>query len=217
LAGVDIIQDFDVLTWTIEWLEVLNALSYDVKVYDNSSPSNLVLKRTTSILSDAERTFTYDLTDAVTDGNENRDMLVTVAPVFSDGDGVPTEQELDNPIPAAPTSPVAVLDSIDSNGDFVYHFTWTVPAEADLIGLKLWVSETEGFDPDIVVPEVNERNSGVGYAGISVEAYVTIAADSYGEHAPLYWRVGVFDIWGEENLTNLTAQQSIPATSGWVA
>ncbi len=217
LAGLDVIQDFDVLEWIIEWLQVLNALSYDVKVYDNSSPSNPVLKRTTNILMTADRTFTYDLADAVADGNENREMLVSVTPKFSDGDGTPTEQEFSNPVPEAPTNPVATLDGLDSNGDFVYHFTWTVPAEDDLIGLKLWVSETEGFDPDVVAPEVNERNSGVGHASISVEAYITIAADSYGEHPPLYWRVGVFDIWGEENLTNLTAQQSIPATSGWVA
>jgi len=212
LAGIDVIQDFDLLDWTVEWLEVLNSLSYDVKVYDNTTPSLPVLKRTTNILMTADRTLSYDLDDAVADGNENRDMLVTVTPKFADADGTPAEQELDNPIPGPPTSPAAAFDSFDSAGDFLYEFTWTVPAEEDLIGLKLWLETSDGFDPDIETPVVDELNSGVGSAGISVSAFVLVTATVPGvSHPIMYWRVGVFDIWGEENSTNLTDQQTIAA------
>ena len=218
LVGLDVIQDFVDITWTIEWLQVLNALNYDVKVYDNTVPSDPVLISTTNFLVDADRTFTYDINDAVTDGNVNREMEVTVTPIFSDGDGEPTAHEFSNPIPGPPLFPTSTLAAETSDvTDLEYDLQWEVPVEHDLIRLKLWLSDTDGFDPEVVSPILDVELSGVGYAGLPTGHTVSVPLDSSGEHGPYRWRVAVFDIWGTEILTNITDQQTIHATSGWIA
>jgi hypothetical protein len=218
LVGLDVIQDFVEFTWTVEWLEVLNALSYDVKVYDNTTPSDAMLKRTTNILMTADRTFTYDLDDAVTDGNANREMQVTVTPIFNDGDGEPTPQDFSNPVPAAPTSPSSSLATETSDVlDLEYDLHWVVPVEQDLIRLAVWVSETDGFDPEVESPVLDVLLSGVGYENLPTGHTINVPLDSFGEHGPQRWRVAVFDIWGDEITTNITEQQTIAPTSGWVA
>ena len=219
LAGIDIETPFADLDWGISWLQVLNALSYDVKVYDNTTPSTPVLRHTTNILFDADRAFDYLLADAVNDGMEVRDHLVTVTPKFKDADGTPAELELTNPIPGPPTSPASAADSavFDSAGDYLYNLSWVVPTENDLITVKVWASETDGFTPGPANLQFEETQSGVGHAGIPTSYLMTWPADSYGEHGPIKWIVGVFDIWGEEISTNVTAQQDIDPTSGWAA
>lgn len=220
IAGLAVTTPFTVLSWAITWLEVLNARSYDVKVYDNSSPSNPVLKSTTNILKTADLEFDYSFADAVGDGNEQRDHLVTVTPKFDDGDGVPAELELTNPIPSPPTTLNSSFAGFDSNGDYLYDLTWVVPAEEDLVGVKVWsttIDESGDFDVDgsEVVLEYEDENSAPGSSGIPTSFQITVPADSDGEHGPVFWRVGLFDFWGQENSTNISNEVEIPATSGW--
>jgi len=167
---------------------------------------------------DADRTFTYDINDAVTDGNVNREMEVTVTPIFSDGDGEATAQEFSNPITGPPLFPTSTLAAETSDvTDLEYDLQWEVPVEHDLIRLKVWLSETDGFDPEVDSPVLDVELSGVGYAGLPTGHTVNVPLDSIGEHGPYRWRVAVFDIWGTEILTNITTQQTIHATSGWIA
>jgi len=218
LAGLDLIDDFDNdIDWTIEWLELLNAESYDVRVYDNSSPTFPVLKRTTNILSTADRTFTYDLDDALADGNVNRHMLVSVTPKFSDADGTATELEIDNPIPSPPTALSVLATPQDSDAtDMEYKLTWSNPAEEDLICISVWLEPVSGFDPEVATPYLHECDSAVGFAGLIEELIVSVPLDSFGEHGPYFWRVACFDVWGQEISTNVSEEGEIPATSGWV-
>lgn len=218
LAGLDNPVPWVDLEWTIEWLELLNALSYDVKVYCNIVSSDPVLVRTTNILMDAERTYTYDINDAVPDGNECRDHLVTVTPIFSDSEGEPAELALTNPIPSPPTSLASALVAETSDIlDLEYSLSWVIPIEHDLIRLAVWIEEVDGFDPAVETPVLDEIQSGVGYETLPTGFTFSQILDSFGEHGPIRWRVAVFDIWGNEISTNVSEQQTIHATSGWVA
>lgn len=200
---------FDTFEWGVQWWQILNATGYLAKVYDVSH-SDPILKHTFN-LNQITRNLVYDYIQATADGNISRDMLVTVDPVFDDGpSGSPAELELRNPIPTPPGSPTSVLHSIESHG-ITYRLSWTVPHENDLIRVKVWLSHLNGFDPDIVLPVVDELVSEPGYAGIPTTTDVFVDYESPGGHPAIYWRVGLFDVWGNEISTNLSAQQVIAA------
>lgn len=215
LAGLDLAIPFTVDNWKITWLEVLNAESYTINVYDNTSPSTPVLKTTDSVLKTAVREFAYLFADMVADGMEARAQLVEVTPVFNDGDGTPVELEITNAIPSPPTGVGFSFVGLDSNGDYEYNIYWTVPAEEDLIGWKVWVEPTSGFDPDVETPQIDDENSAMGSAGIPTSVNVIIPADSAGERPPYFIRVGLYDFWGNENSTNVQDEIEIPESSGW--
>jgi hypothetical protein len=204
------------LDWSISWPPVQNAVSYTVKVYDYLSHSFPVLKHTATGIVDLA--FAYNYAQAVTDGNLVRDMLVTIEPVFAPsqvGDDPPTITpvpiELTNSIPDAPMHPDSVLNSFESPFS-IYRLSWDVPMEGDLIRIKVWVSATSGFDPNVTVPVFDFTAGAPGYAGIPTHFDYEIPDSPGGHHPAYYWRAALFDVWGLEiTPTNLTAEQVIPA------
>lgn len=209
LQGLDLLTPWDVLEWEIAWFDVLNNLGYVVNVYDIMTSSAPVLKRTLTLAPGDLRTFQYDYEDALADGNLVREMLVEVDVLFQAGaSGNPTSLPLSNAVPAAPTALQSLLLGPGSDeGNIPYLLYWTVPEEEDLIRVKVWVSETEGFDPEAVSPLIDEEVSEPGYLNIPSEVVVEITND--GGHPTLYWRVAVFDVWGNEISTNVSVEAVI--------
>ena len=212
--GLQIPWEF--LEWGISWFDVLEAVGWEVKVYDNSGVSP-VLKNTTAIPIEDPREFLYDYAQAIIDGNLVREHLVTVDVKYLDEtgtstvlSGVPAQLELSNAIPAAPTSPLAAIDTVNPS-DIDYEFTWVNPADDDLIRVKLWLSPISGFDPEVDVPVLDDTQPTPGFAGVLAATIQSIPLDSDGEHPAYYWRVAVFDVWGNEIMTNITGEQVIPA------
>lgn len=200
---------WEALEWQISWQEVLLATGYVVKVYDNTQ-SEPVLERTETV---TDREYNYDYTKAVADGNLNREMLVTVDPIFVDEDGEePTELELSNAIPTPVTITNQVLQAEDSD-DIVYRVTYTVPAEGDLVRIVVYLSETDGFTPGLGNIHSDFTAGSPGHLNIPTFRDIAVPLDSNGEHAIHYYRIGIFDVWGDEISTNLTSQQTIPAYS----
>lgn len=206
---------WEALDWGVRWWEVLNAYGYEIKIYEVAD-SELVLRKTVEQAID-NRTFEYSYTDALADGIIVRRLVIEVDVLVESGEtvvasGDPVDVEIINAIPPAPTSPQAVLDSIDSDG-FIYLLSWTNPTEDDLIRVKVWLSPTPGFDPDVVSPTVDEIASAIGYLNVANQALVEIPMDSFGGHDEYHWRVAVFDVWGNEIETNITSEQTIAATT----
>lgn len=200
---------WDDLEWGIRWWQVLNVTSYLIKVYDNSE-SAPILKRT---VTQTTKTYLYDWNDAVEDANLNRDMLVTVDTVFEEGaEGAPVELELHNDIPQPPTGLTSAVTTEDSDSTTLYYLlTWQVPYEADLIRIKIWLETVNGFNPAVETPILIETASSPGHQNLP-ESYVAgVELDSATAHPILYWRVAVFDVWGNEYSTNVSAQATIPA------
>jgi hypothetical protein len=113
-------------------------------------------------------------------------------------------------VPAPPTTLSAVIQSEESD-QVCYTLHWTVPAIDNLVGLMVWLSETDGFDPEVVTPVVDEAISSPGYLGIPTSTVVCIPLDSAGGHAVHYWRVTVYDVNGDGTFVNITSQQTISA------
>lgn len=208
LLGLSLEAEWTGLEWTITWTNVLNVTGWRVEVFD-AIPSTPVLERTEEFGADI-RTFTYDYTDATTDVNLNRQMLVRVTPIFTDGDGDSAELELENPIPAPADNFSATQASIDS-AEILYDLQWDVPEEDDLIQVKVWLSPVLGFDPDLTMPIFDDTAGSPGWAGVADNVVGSVPLDSGGGHPAYYWRVAVFDVWGNELDTNLSAEQVIPA------
>lgn len=209
LVGLTLDPEFDGLEWGVNWSEVPNATGFTVKVYDNSE-SAPILERTT-LLPATTREYEYDFTMATADGNINREMLVEVNPEYADGtSGAAAELAVSNPVPLPPTSPGSEEDSVESE-EVIYRLYWTVPAEDDLIRVKVWLSSISGFDPEVDVPVFDDTAGSPGFAGIADETLQAIPLESDGSHPAYYWRVALFDVWGNEIETNITGEQVIPA------
>lgn len=216
VSGLGLSIPWEFLEWGVSWFEVLNSMGWEVKVYDNME-SEPALKRTETLSISGDRLYGYDYAKAVADGNLVREMLVTVDALFeeeegggSEPSGFPASMALSNSIPLAPTSPASVINSFDSS-EVIYQLTWLVPEEDDLIRIKLWVSAVNGFDPAVTAPLLDVTLGSPGWAGLQTSLLVHIALDSDGQHAEQYWRVALFDVWGSELSSNVTAQQTIPA------
>lgn len=194
--------------WAVGWQQVINATEYKIRVYDNSISGVPVLKRTTTQTD--LRNFTYTFANAVSDGNVVREMLVTVATVIEDEEDTPTELELSNALPPPPTDLAAVIESEESD-EVIYRFSWTVPEEADLYKVKVWVSDVDGFDPSVDVPVFEETGASVGFAYVTGNTAIAIALESDGTHPVKYYRVAVFDAWGDEISTNVSDQATLAA------
>lgn len=199
--------------WGITWLETFNAVSYTVRVYDNTD-SEPVLKRTDIV---TERSFTYTYAMAQADGNVVRRHRVEVDANFldpeeedSEDEDTPVVLELENEIPAPPEEPASVQEALDSS-EAQYRLSWLVPEENDLVRIKVWVSAIDGFDPSVDFPVVDITNPGPEWESIPSDTLQAIPLDSFGGHPAYYWRVAVFDVWGNEISTNVTGQQEIPA------
>lgn len=214
IFGLDDYIPWEYLEWGVTWWEGLNIARYLIKVYDNSDPLLPVLKRT---VEQTELTYLYDYAMAVADGNLVRDMLVTVdAMVFDEDEGEvlangnPRSLALHNNIPLPPGSDIGYeFDSVNTDFDeLTFRFFWNNPTEEDLITVKVWVSDTPGFDPNVVSPLFTYTAGSPGWAGLPEEAYIDIPFDgvTFPTH---YWRVGLFDVWGNEISTNLTDEDEV--------
>lgn len=210
MSQLQLLGAWDDLDWKVGWWQVLEADSYQLKIYDNTDPLAPVEKHSAD-LNGNTRSFTYDYLDAITDSNLTRDMLVTVDAVY-DGvpSGIPSRLALHNSIPSAPTGPASVFLEEASDGAH-YQLSWTVPDEADLIQIKVWLSAVNNFDPGSVSPIYDNTLVAPDPTGLITTLEVTVPLDGFGAHPTQYWRVAVFDVWGSEIATNVTAQQVIAA------
>lgn len=212
VTGLDDDIPWDFLEWQVSWFSVLNAIGYKVRVYDNTNPLVPVLKRTTARTS-IQLNFPYHYNpEAIADGNLVRNMKVTVDATFDDGDAnLPTELVLFNSVPLPPTSPAHTAGSIDTTFHKEYHVTWVVPDEDDLIRVKVWLSDDPLFNPSLVAPVYDFTAGAPGAVGIPTFADIEWLLDTDLTHPTLYWRVALFDVWGNEIQTNITAVQTIAA------
>lgn len=217
VSGLVIVTPWDALEWVATWFQTLNALGWQVKVYDNSGMSP-VLKRTEDLLITDPRTYTYDYTKATADANLVREMLLSVDVKFEaiDGSGpelsgTPTLLEVSNSIPLPVTSLGSAVDAVNPTS-VDYELSWIVPAgQGDLHRIKIWVEPASGFDPSVATPVYDYTAPSPGAGVLPSSQIVTVPLDSDGEHAAYYWRVGIFDVWGNEISTNVSAEQTIPA------
>lgn len=205
------------MEWGILWWLKTEVDAYQIKIYDNSG-SVPVLKRTVE-QTGTDYLYTFDL--AYADDNITREMLVEVDSMLEDettgvlvADGAPRSLELFNTIPTAPINLVVeFLGENSSGGEFDYKLTWENPYELDLIRVKVWLSAVQGFDPEVVEPLIDEIVSEPSSAGIPDEAFIGVPIPDY-MHPDWYWRVAIFDVWGNELSTNLTAEHII--APGWI-
>lgn len=217
VSGLAVSVPWEALEWTIVWWDDINIDAYEVKVYDNSG-SNPVLKRTEEVVG---LTYTYNYGMALTDGNVVRDMLVTVEALIQDDEsstlltpiGGASELELHNDIPILPDITESD-ESAQSDADGLVGFEfvgmssdatsatlrifWTNPQDDDLVRFKVWSELTEGFDPEVSIPVVDETSSAIGWQYVPEETYIEVPVDSAGNLPTVYIRVAVFDVWGEE-------------------
>jgi len=200
------------LDWGVRWRSRTDLRGWVVRVYDNSDPESPVLKRTLQKApSQSEYEYDYDMASA--DGNLVRDHLVevdalvlnpltnTIGPL-----GFERSLALHNEVPAHPVH----LDHqilFDESGaiGYVYHLTWVTPAEADLITVKVWMSESFVFDPEAPpVPQYEFTAGTPGFAGLPEEVYLDVIPAGNGSVPQKIWRVALFDVWGNEIETNIT-------------
>lgn len=199
------------LEFAAQWWTVLNALSWQVKVYDNSGVSPVLIRTETLAL--ATRNYQYDYTKALTDGVVKRDYELSVDAVFEEGpSGTPSTVAVHNDIPAAVSIDSATFNFIDPVAH-TRHYTvaWTLPHDLDLHHIKFWLSPVNGFDASITSPYFEEEASAIGWTHLPSSLDVPIAIDSTGGHPAFYVRIAIYDVWGAELTTNLSAQFTIPA------
>lgn len=207
--GLIVLREWDDLSWGVGWLDAPNVMDWVVRVYDNSE-SEPILKQTYTRTWERRLFYAYD--DAQLDDNISREHRVEVQGRYIDDSlGTLMAHNFSNEIPGPPTG---MASEIPSGGEtatqVVYHLTWTNPAEADLIRVKVWLSDTNGFDYTVVSPVYDDIMDTPGSDNVPEETYVVVPLTA-GAHAAQYWRVGVFDVWGNELSTNVSAQQTIAA------
>jgi len=208
--GLIILLDWEYLEWKVGWLDAPNVMDWVIRVYDNTTESTPILGNTYTRTWERRLHYTYQ--DAIWDNLLVRDHRVEVqARYIDDSLGPIMAHNFTNPIPLPPTAPGHEIPSGGESGtEVAYRLFWTVPNEADLIRVKVWLSATNGFDPEVVTPVVDETAAEPGQANVIAETFVIVPL-SGGAHAAQYWRVALFDVWGDEIDTNITAQQTIPA------
>lgn len=208
LLGLVLLEEWDGLQWAVGWTNIFQAVDWKILVYDNSQ-SAPILKQT--YYRSFERRFVYGyFENALADDNVVREHLVKVIPVYHSGEGTEVSMELSNPIPSAPTGMASNYEGDESTGA-LYTLSWEVPLDADLIEVRVWLSDTDAFDPAVATPVVVETAALPGYDNVITSAEVVVPFSSGTAHAIHYWRVGVFDVWGQEIFTNISAQQTIAA------
>jgi len=210
--GMSVTIPWDGLEWRVDWWDQLNVTRYNCKVFDDSA-SLPVLKRDIDVTT---LYFHYTYTLAQSDGNLTRYHKLTVdALILSDDvpglyepNGNPRSIKLYNVPPPAPLH-LAYTHQEDSDGSILLSLTWDNPAAADLVRVKVWLSETDGFDPHLVTPVYDSTAPTPGYANVPEAAIVETLVDSNNVSPNQYCRVAVFDVWGNEILNNVTAQVDV--------
>lgn len=213
--GLEIVEDWDALSWEVGWWNVHNVEWYRVTVFDNSG-SAPVLKRQIDVNATS---FEYDYALAQVDGNVTRhhrigvDALVEEDPGTLVPNGTPRYLDLVNAVPSPPAN-VQVSHDEDSSGAPVLRFTWNVPNEGDLHRVRVWLSDNDGFDPNSTAPDWTYTAPMPGASNIP-SGVTRPALTSGGSILPdQYARVGLFDVWGDENAGNVTAQLDV--TPPWI-
>lgn len=216
--GLEVSGDWE-LDLTIAWWHMGGNVAYHLRIYDNSG-SAPVLKHDEVLTGVFNRQVTYLYTYAtmVSEGNVNRNLLITVDTmhkpagyVFLIDDGWPATLEANNPYPAAPDLSGKGYDSEDqpSPGDVIsFRYYWSNPHVADLIRVDVWISATSGFDPLVTAPLYSYTAGSPGYGGVPEDVVLDIALVS-GVFADHYWRVAVYDVWGNEIVSNLSDEDVI--------
>jgi len=214
IMGMNIYDPWEALTWTVFWWDDTDIDKFVVSVYNIADPDNPILARTESPQDIPQ--YTYNYAKALVDGNLSRFHRLSVDAMVTDeetGDlvayNLPATIDLENSIPEPPLHPNYELDEIGSGFDvFDYRFFWDNPAEGDTITAKLWVSLTPGFDPALVDPVRHSTAGTPGYTNVAEELFWGYElVDNI--HPNLYWRVGLFDVWGNEISTNVSDEQTI--------
>jgi sulfur carrier protein ThiS len=175
--------DFTGLTAAVQWSAVTGALGYSVGVY--SSPGAVLLR---TIEAGSALVASYTFTDATADGATTRAFTFKVSAYNEGGNGNETSITRSNPVPEIPTAL-----TVGSPAGSDYPGSWTHAPEADLLEYRVYASTTSGFTAD-----------GSTLIATRTVTNATIPAPV----RPLYWRVGVLDVWGLE--MGLSAEAVIP-------
>lgn len=224
VLGLEVTVPWEALEWAVAWWADAGVERYQVRIYDNMDDENPVLKRTEEGLFAAATfgsEYLYDFDKATTDGNLVRRHRIEIDVMFDPPadveeifaiTGFPAFVDLENSIPAAPLHSDYEFVEEQEPGvpgwAYLYHFFWDTPEEDDLITVKLWLSTTQGFDPAVVAP-VETFTDTPGWENLVEEFDHPFELLAGNVHPDLYWRVGLFDVWGNETSTNLTGEQVI--------
>jgi hypothetical protein len=137
-------------------------------------------------------------------------MRVTVAPLFNGSPGSNSASlDLVNDYPSPPTSPTYTVGTV-SPDNVAYQLSWVVPAEDDLVRVAVWLSSVSGFNPAATRPYWDFVAGTPGSSGIPLGTSIIIPLTA-GAHPAYYYRIALFDVWGNEIMSNITAEQTIAA------
>jgi sulfur carrier protein ThiS len=194
VGDIRVVQAFTGTGFSIDWNNVIIADSYKIEVYEGLG-STLARQVSTTVPA-----FSYSYEMAKTDNKVARQYLVRVFAVNAFGESPASSILMSNPVPAAPIDVSHVLSSTEPTYK-VYRISWAYPnPPQDLAGYKVYISPTSGFTPS---------ESNLEFDGISLGVSHPVTTDGSGKHPAQYYRVGSYDIWGDE--VSLSAEFTIPA------
>jgi len=223
IAGLDLSEDIEDNTqWVAQWFPVpTNIYGYRVSIYgkaegDADWAPDFVVKYVTP----AE--LAYTSVEAVADNMKYRYFMLQIAEVLDEDQNVTGDAlnpdlsffEFSNSVPSRPQNLVTAEET--SIGDTVrYVLSWDPAVENDLVNYKVWVSPTFLFDPTTTAPYIDEVVA-AGAGNMPTSVIVEIPIETDGGHGEWYWRVGFFDVWGDEIRwatapVNISMQATIPA------
>lgn len=157
-----------------KWSQIDSALHYRLEVWAASA------KRRDLTTTDTRYEYTYE--DAKADGGPWRTIELRVSAVTETGESAQTTLQVSNPQVGTPTSVVsrAVLEGVELYA--------AMPSVTDYAGTRVWVSATQGFDPDLTTPTYDGPEIGATIYGLT-------------PNQPYYCRIAHYDVFGKDNLT----------------
>lgn len=225
LVGTIYVQPISgwVLDDFLYWKPDSNVPAYQITFYDNRESGPVQVAQhimeapyTNTFLSYIYYNYTYQL--AQSDDNLYRDRLVEIDSMYYDAvlddfvaDGLPSQLEQTNAIPNPPTPISATVIDQASDGSLTFQFTWSNPGDDDIISVRLWISDTSGFDPSadsttlavVLTSSAPQRDTALP---TTCTIDIPLVGETFSNH---YYRIGLFDLWGEEIDTNVSSEQTI--------
>lgn len=201
IVGLQLQQPFTGTFAKIQWESVANASSYKVEVYKDNGATLLRQVFVSGL------TYTYSAENAQEDLANTRYLQFQVLATNALGDSdTAAVLNVSNPVPAVVTGIYSEVKIEDAN-EAVFTVGWNVNPDVDIVGYRVWGSETSGFTPD----DATNRE----YEGTGVTAEITVQKTAYSGGGimvtpPLYFRVAAYDIWDDE--VNYSSEQRIPST-----